>query len=89
MKFLTFLCIGRRRFGTDGLPGPLPDPFMVHDDALVYVKLMFKLCPSLRYVKIASRAWNIGAGPHKSLRLLSENEEEDHEFLAEHRSWWF
>jgi hypothetical protein len=89
MKFLRYLCIGRRRTGPHGLVGPIPDSFMVHDDALGYVKLMSELCPSLRYVKISFRAWNIGAGSHKSLRQLSEKEERDIEFLEEHKGWWY
>ncbi|KAF7954892.1 uncharacterized protein EAE97_000151 [Botrytis byssoidea] len=60
---------------TDGLPGPNPDPFVSPHDALCYIKLISALCPSLRYVKIAYRAWKIDAGSQASTVKLDENDE--------------
>lgn len=98
MKFLTHLCIGQRRSGTDGLMGPNPEPFwvahlrrygpVIQKDALGYIKIMSELCPSLRYVKIGSSAWYIGVGSQTSIRELDEREERDDEFLLEHMFWF-
>ncbi|KAF7868881.1 uncharacterized protein EAF02_009617 [Botrytis sinoallii] len=72
---LTYLCIGQRRSSTDGLPGPNPDPVVSAHDALCYIKLISTLCPSLRYVKIAYRAWKISTGSQASIVKVDENDE--------------
>ncbi|KAF7927659.1 uncharacterized protein EAE98_006041 [Botrytis deweyae] len=83
MKSLTYLCIGQRRSSTDGLPGPNPDPFVSAHDALCYIKLISALSPSLRYVKIAYRAWKISTGSQASIVEVDENDE----FFEECWTW--